>query len=91
MNYKVKQLYIVWEDGDGHKYLIPKEECQSFLDELNDLESELGFPKGGWDDREKEEVQQDIWDLLDSYENLEGELHYVVLENDLIEGEEGEA
>ena len=91
MNYKVKQLYIVWEDGDGHKYLIPKEEYRSFLDELNDLESELGFPKGGWDDREKEEVQQDIWDLLDSYESLEGELHYVILENDLIEGEEGEA
>ena len=84
---KVKQLYIVWEDGDGHKYLIPKEEYQSFLDKLNDLELELGFPKGGWDDREKEEVQQDIWDLLDSYDSLEGELHYVVLENDLIEGE----
>ena len=86
--YKVKQLYVMWEDGDGNNKLIPKEEYQSFIDELNDLELELGFPKGGWDDREKEEVQQDIWDLLDSYENLEGELHYVVLENDLIEGEE---
>ena len=86
--YKAKKLYIVWDDGDGNNKLIPKEEYQSFLDELNDLELELGFPKGGWDDREKEEVQQDIWDLLDSYENLEGELHYVVLENDLIEGEE---
>ena len=85
--YKAKKLYVVWEDGDGNNKLIPKEEYQSFLDELNDLESELGFPKGAWDDREKEEVQQDIWDLLDSYESLEGELHYVVLENDLIEGE----
>lgn len=85
--YKVKQLYVVWEDGDGNNKLIPKEDYQVFLDELNDLEIELGFPKGGWDDRDKDEVQQDIWDLLDSYENLEGELHYVVLEEDLVEGD----
>ena len=84
--YKAKKLYVVWEDGDGNNKLILKEEYQSFLDELNDLESELGFPKGGWDDQEKEEVQQDIWDLLDSYESLEVEFYYVLLENDLIEG-----
>lgn len=48
--YKAKKLYVVWDDGDGNNKLIPKEEYQSFLDELNNLESELGFPKGGWDD-----------------------------------------
>ncbi len=33
-------------------------------------------------------LQQDIWNLIDSYETLEGEEVFVVLSNDLIEGEE---
>ena len=32
--YKVKQLYIVFDDDSGHKYLIPK-------DELNQIENNL--------------------------------------------------
>ena len=82
---KVKQLYVLWESDDGDKKLIPKEKYKSFTAELDSLESELGFPLGGWDDRDKEEAQQDIYDLIDSYETLEGEEIYVVLPNDLIE------
>lgn len=89
--YKVKQLYVLWESDDGDKKLIPKEKYKSFtaeLDSLDSLESELGFPLGSWDDRDKEEAQQDIYDLIDNYDTLEGEEVYVVLSNDLIEGEE---
>ena len=86
--YKVKQLYVLWESDDGDKKLIPKEKYKSFTAELDSLESELGFPLGGWDDRDKEEVQQDIYDLIDNYDTLEGEEVFVVLPNELIEGEE---
>jgi hypothetical protein len=27
---KVKQLYVVFDDGEGHKYLIPKEDYSKF-------------------------------------------------------------
>ena len=87
MSYKVKQLYVLWESDDGDKKLIPKDEYKGFIAELDALEYELGFPLGGWDERDKEEVQQDIYDLIDSYETLEGEEVFVVLSNDLIEGE----
>ena len=85
--YKVKQLYVLWESDDGDKKLIPKDEYEGFIAELDALVYELGFPLGGWDDRDKEEVQQDIYDLIDNYDTLEGEEVYVVLSNDLIEGE----
>ena len=87
MSYKVKQLYVLWESDDGDKKLIPKDEYKGFIAELDALAYELGFPLGGWDERDKEEAQQDIYDLIDSYETLEGEEVYVVLSNDLIEGE----
>ena len=85
---KVKQLYVLWESDYGDKKLIPKDEFSKFLSDLNDLESELGFPLGGYDDRDKEEVQQDIYDLIDSYDTLEGEEVFVVLPDDVIEGDE---
>ena len=85
--YKVNQLYVLWESDDGDKKLIPKEKYKGFITELDALESELGFPLGCWDDRDKEEVQQDICDLIDNYDTLEGEEIYVVLPNDLIEGD----
>lgn len=84
--YKAK-LYVVWEDGDGNNKLIPEEGYQSFLDELNDLELELGFPKGGWDDREKEEVQQKTFGTYQIRMRAQKEFYYVLLENDLIEGD----
>ena len=57
---KVKQLYVLWTTDEDDKKLIPKQDYKSFITELDELESELGFPLGGWDDRDKDEVQQDI-------------------------------
>ena len=85
---KVKQLYVLWESNYGDKKLIPQQYYKSFISELDNLESELGYPLGGWDDRDKDEVQQDIYDLIDQYDTLEGEEVFVVLPEDIIEGEE---
>lgn len=85
---KVKQLYVLWTSDEGDNKLIPEEEYKSFISELNELESELGFPVGGWDDRDKDEVQQDIYDLIDRYDTLEGEEVFVVLPEDILKGEE---
>ena len=86
--YKVKQLYVLWESDDGDKKLIPKDEYKGFIAELDALEYELGFPLGGGYERDKEEAQQDIYDLIDSYETLEGEEVFVVLPDDLIKENE---
>jgi hypothetical protein len=83
--YQVKQLYVLWETGEGGKKLIPKESYNKFLEDLDNLESELGMPLGAWDDRDKDEVQQDIYDLIDEQVSLEGELVYVVLPQDVKE------
>lgn len=85
---KVKQLYVLWTSDEGDKKLIPKQEYKNFISELGNLESELGYPLGGWDDRDKDEVQQDIYDLIDKYDTLEGEEVFVVLPEDVIEGDE---
>ena len=34
--YKVKQLYVIFDDDNGHKYLIPKDEYGTF-DECRSL------------------------------------------------------
>ena len=36
--YKVKQLYVVFDDGDGHKHLIPKFEYRHFEKALERIE-----------------------------------------------------
>ena len=84
---KVKQLYIVWDDGDGHKYLIPKQEYCHFEKALERVEYSFN------EHRDLDIYYEELDDLLSYFSKgtLEGELHYVVLETDLIEGEEGEA
>lgn len=76
MTYSVKQLYVVYEDDCGHKYLIPKSEYGKFDKALTRIEESY-----------KEHNDGDIYydelnDLLDSFSNetLEGETYYVVLE-----------
>ena len=85
---KVKQLYVLWTSDEGDKKLIPNKDYKNFISELGNLESELGFPLGGRDDRDKDEVQQDIYDLIDRYDTLEGEEVFVVFLKDVIEGED---
>ena len=87
---KVKQLYVVFNDGEGHKKLIPKDEYHLFQSTLESLEHEMNMYRkhGSEMSIEKAEgVEHEIWNLIDSYETLEGEEVFVVLSNDLIEGE----
>jgi hypothetical protein len=90
---KVKQLYVLWTSDEGDKKLIPKDEYKKFIDDLKKAEmlfdNEVLYK--AWEDRDAErelELQQDIYDLIDSYNTLEGEQVFVVLPEDIIEGEE---
>ena len=91
--YKVNQLYVLWESDDGDKKLIPMDEYPKFIKDLR--QAELAFenevvytPLEDQDEDRIYELQQGVYDLIDSYDTLEGEEVYVVLPNDLIEGEE---
>ena len=84
MSYKVKQLYVVFDDDSGHKYLIPKDEYGVFVKCLSRIEE-------SFDEHKDEDIYYDeLNDILDAFadQRLEGEEVYVVLPNDLIEGEE---
>lgn len=81
---KVKQLYVVFDDGDGHKYLIPKEDYSKFDKALTRIEE-------SYEEHQDEDVfYEESNDLLEAFSDgtLEGELHYVVLDEHVIEGEE---
>ena len=73
--YQVKELYAIWEDGDGHKHLIKADEYFAFEEAL-ELISEL---TGTDYYTELEEVIETF-----SCGELEGGLHYVVLDKDVI-------
>ena len=82
--FKVKQLYVVFDDGDGHKYLIPKEDYSKFDKALTRIEE-------SYEEHQDEDVfYEELNDLLEAFSDgtLEGELHYVVLDEHVIEGEE---
>ena len=79
--YKVKQLYVVFDDNSGHKYLIPKDEFGAFEKCLSRIEE-------SFDEHKDEDIYYDeLNDILDAFadQRLEGEEVYVVLSNDLIE------
>ena len=89
---KVKQLYVLWTSDYGDKKLIPKYEYDKFIEDLKKVEmlfdNEVLYT--AWEDRNPErelELQQDIYNLIDSYDTLEGEEVFVVLHEDIIEGE----
>ena len=88
--YKVKQMYVIFDDDSGHKYLIPKDEYHLFQSTLKSLEHEMNMYRNHGSEmsiEKAEGVEHEIWNLIDSYETLEGEEVFVVLSNDLIEGE----
>ena len=73
-------LYHIYDDGDGHRYLIPKNEVNAFYNILDKLEESL-------DEHGDEDVYYDELNMtLEAYGRLEGEDHYIVLVKDL-EGE----
>ena len=81
---KVKQLYVVFDDGDGHKYLIPKEDYSKFDKAYTRIED-------SYEEHKDEDIYYDeLNDILDAFadQRLEGEEVYVVLPKDVIEGEE---
>ena len=76
---KELKLYHVYDDGDGHRYLIPKDEVNAFYNVLDNLEEALG-------EHGDEDIYYDELNMaLEVYDRLEGEEHYVVLAEDLEE------
>ena len=88
--YKVKQLYVLWESDYGDKKLIPKDEYHLFQSTLKSLEHEMNMYRNHGSEmsiEKAEGVEHEIWNLIDSYETLEGEEVFVVSPSDLIEGD----
>lgn len=88
---KVKQLYVLWESDYGDKKLIPKDEFHLFQTTLKSLEHEMTMYRNHGSDmsiEKAEGVEQEIWNLIDSYDTLEGEQVFVVLPEDIVEGDE---
>lgn len=82
--FKVKQLYVVFDDGDGHKYLIPKEDYSKFDKAYTRIED-------SYEEHKDEDVfYEESNDLLEAFSDgtLEGELHYVVLDEQIVKGDE---
>ena len=90
---KVKQLYVLWVSDGGDKKLIPNHEYDEFKSNLRQaellLDNEVLYTatEDQCEDRIYE-LQQDIYDLIDRYDTLEGEEVFVVLPQDVIKGEE---
>lgn len=80
------KLYKTYSDDSGHTYLIPKDEFDKFLEELEDLENAV-YSSSDYETDEEEEYHWNAVDLRDGhfnkYERLEGEEHYIILESDL--------
>lgn len=88
---KVKQLYVLWTSDEGDKKLIPKDEFHLFQSCLKSLEHEMTVYRNHGSDmsiEKAEGVEFEIYDLIDQYNTLEGEEVYVVLPEDIVEGEE---
>ena len=83
-------LHRIYEDGNGHRYLIPKDEYDSFVCKLEQAERKLDIyvmttPLEDQDEDYVEELLETVWSCFDDYETLEGEEHYIVLAKDLEE------
>ena len=83
---KVKQLYVDVSDDDGHTYLIKREDIKSFEKELKVLEDKLNFDFNYG----KDDYYNDFQNLIEYFnaKSLEGEQVFVVLPDDVVEGED---
>ena len=83
----------MWVSDDGDKKLIPNHEYDEFKSNLREVELLLDnevlytATEDQCEDRIYE-LKQDIYDLIDRYDTLEGEEVFVVLPNDIIKGDE---
>ena len=78
---KVKQLYISYTDDDGHRYLIKKEDVFAFEEHLENIEDSFR------QHRDYEIFYEQYNAVLDYFnaKTLEGEEHFIVLPEDVIE------
>lgn len=88
--YEVKQLYVLWTSDEGDKKLIPKSTYDYFLSNLAKAEKEfesyvMDTPFEDQDEDCVLELRQNLYDLIDEQETLEGELVYVVKPQDVKE------
>lgn len=89
---EVKQLYVLWTSDDGDKKLIPNHEYDEFKSNLREaellLDNEVLYtPTEDQCEDRIFELSQDIYDLIDQYDTLEGEEVFIVLPQDVIKGE----
>lgn len=87
--YKVKELYCLVEDDDGHTYLIPKQDYTMFIVEFNHANYHLDnyLDSTPFEDQDEDylyELKQAVWDCYEGYDRLEGEKYYVVLPKDVV-------
>ena len=78
---KVKQLYICYTDDDGHRYLIKKEDVFAFEEHLETIEDSFR-------QHHDYEIFYEQYNAVLDYFNaktLEGEEHFIVLPEDVIE------
>ena len=86
---KVKRLCVLWTSDEGDKKLIPKDEYQEFIKDYRQaellFENEVMYtPVEDQDEGRRYELQQQIWNLIDKYDTLEGEEVFVVLPEHLV-------
>ena len=79
-------MYVDVSDDDGHTYLIKREDIKSFEKELKVLEDKLNFDFNYG----KDDFCNDFEKLIEHFnaKSLTGEEVYVILSEDLIEGDE---
>ena len=90
--FNVKQLYVLWLSDDGDKKLIPYKEYEEFKSNLREAELLLNnevlyTPIEDQCEDRMYELYQNICDLIDQYDTLEGEEVFAVLPQDVIKGE----
>lgn len=75
----MENLYYVYNDGDGHRYLIPKEQEFKFFNLLQDVEYDYSIHK------DYELYCEELEFIVGQYSKLEGEEYYIVLKSELEE------
>ena len=77
--YKVKKLYVKFDDEDGHSFLIDKDMWKGFDNAMSDLSDALYT-------EDLERYYNEVDDLFDIYnvKRIEGEQVYIVLPDDII-------
>lgn len=82
---KELNLYHVYEDDSGHRYLIPKAQVSALYEFIADLSQALDTKHIFYEDL----YNDNLSGYLEQYDRLEGEDYFVVLASDLNSGKFG--